>query len=409
MFGAAGHSGARVLWSAGMRIAFSLGGTDLGRSGLGVWAREVLPRLARTAEARGDSVVVLGEPAELAACAGGAGDLPRVRMPPSFGLPPVSALWYLATAGTMARRAGADVLLLSAANRRATLRSPVPVVAVVHDFANFKVQGQSDALRNAYRRLMVLGALRTATEIVAVSAATARDVAELLGPGAPPLRVVPNGVDTARFVPRPEGDPEVAAARARAGLLGPYVLYTARLEHPQKNHPRLIAAFARSRACEGHTLALAGADWGARARVDEAIARSELGARVRWIGFVADADLPLLVAGASAVAMVGLHEGFGLPALEALSAGRPVVASSTGALPEVVGDLAALCDPTDEASIAAALDRALGDAALRDRAARSGPVHAAVRSWEATASGLLSACADAVAGGRGVGSTAARL
>jgi len=104
---------------------------------------------------------------------------------------------------------------------------------------------------------------------------------------------------------------------------------------------------------------------------------------------VADEVLPGLVAGADAVVMVGLHEGFGLPALEALASGRPVVASRSGALPEVVGPLSASCDPWDEGSIKEALDRALTDEALLRRARLDGPAWAARFSWESTADSLF--------------------
>jgi len=375
-----------------MRVAFSLGGTDLGRSGLGVWVREVLPRLTAMLAGSGDSLVVLGEPGELLAYQSVLGSADRVRMPPSFGVAALSALTFLGTVGRVARRAGADVLLLPAANRRVTAFSPIPVVAVVHDFANFRVPGQSDPLRNAYRRLLVLRALRSATEIVTVSSATRRDLTSLLGPDAPDMHVVPNGVDTSRFAACAPEDPLVAEARTRVGLSDPYVLYPARLEHPQKNHLRLVAAFARSEACSGHQLALCGADWGAQQLVEREITQRRLDSRVRLLGFVSDEDLPLLVAGASAIAMVGLHEGFGLPALEALAAGRPVVASETGALPEVVGSLGVLCDPTSERSIADALDRALRDLQLRDRCVREGPTRAGTFCWDNTARGILAAC-----------------
>jgi len=100
---------------------------------------------------------------------------------------------------------------------------------------------------------------------------------------------------------------------------------------------------------------------------------------------------------------VGLFEGFGLPALEALAAGRPVLASSTGALPEVVGDLAALCDPLDESAIEAAIEHALFDPALRARAATEGPRWARARDWQRTADGVLAACEEALAVARGRG------
>jgi glycosyltransferase involved in cell wall biosynthesis len=102
--------------------------------------------------------------------------------------------------------------------------------------------------------------------------------------------------------------------------------------------------------------------------------------------------LAVLFAGAEAVLVVGLHEGFGLPVLEGLASGRPVVASRTGAALESAGDLGIPCDPRDEASLRGALERAAADTALRERAAAEGPAWADKWSWSETASGLLAAC-----------------
>jgi len=183
------------------------------------------------------------------------------------------------------------------------------------------------------------------------------------------------------------------------GLDGPYLLYAARLEHPHKNHLRLLRAYAASAARRTHRLALSGSDWGAGPLVLEERARLGLEDRVRILGFLERDMVPPLFAGADGVIMVGLHEGFGLPALEALACGRPVCASSTGALPEVVGPLGAICDPMDESSIAASLDRLVGDAALRARCAEEGPAWAAARGWERTVAGLIEACGAAANGG----------
>jgi len=188
-------------------------------------------------------------------------------------------------------------------------------------------------------------------------------------------------------------DERVREARRAAGLGdAPYVLYASRLEHPGKNHLRLVRAFADSRAQEDHVLALAGKDWGGEALIREERAKHGVEDRVRLLGFVPDEHLPGLVAGARAVAMVGLREGFGLPALEALSVGRPVLVASTGALPEVVGDLGVICDPYDERSIREGLDAVLFDDDVRRGAAEKGPPWAATRGWDRTVDGLLSAC-----------------
>lgn len=378
-----------------MKLAIAVGGTDLGRSGIGAYLRAILPRLGSRLRAAGGRLIALGTEAELAVYRDVLDGAERVSIGSLWQSPAANALWHLVAAGPAAARAGAEVLLLPAANRRAAARSPIPTVAVVHDVAPLLVRGKYDRLRTAYVRHLVIGALARADEIIAVSDATLRDTARALERDAARLRVVSNGVDHARFTPASEDDPRVRAARQQTKLSRPYVLYLARLEHPGKNHVRLLRAFRESRASRSHVLALAGADWGALPRIQAEIERLGLEDRVALLGYVPDAIVPGLVAGADAVVMVGLHEGFGLPALEALSAGRPLAIARAGALPEVAGELAASCDPEDPRSIAAAIDRALEDEALRARTRREGPARARARSWDVTAGGLLDACVQA--------------
>lgn len=375
-----------------LKLAVAVGGTDLGRSGIGAYVRAILPRLSARLADSGGRLFALGTARDLAVYRDALDDAERLEIHGLWESPAASALWHLVAAGSAAARAGAEVLLLPAANRRAAIRSPIPTVAVVHDVAQLHVRGKYDRLRVAYVRRLVLQALAAADELIAVSEATRVDTARALARPPDRLRLVPNGVDHERFTPPREGDPRVRAARFRTGLDGPYLLYPARLEHPGKNHLRLLQAFLASRASRSHVLALAGADWGALPRIRAEIARLGLEDRVAWLGYVPEELLPGLVAGADAVAMVGLREGFGLPALEALAAGRSLVIAAAGALPEVAGELAARCDPLDVGSIAAALDRALEDGALRERARREGPERARARSWDVTVGGLLEAC-----------------
>lgn len=380
-----------------MKLAIATGGTDHGRSGLSSYLHALLPRLRRRIEQAGGATIALGRRADLDAYSAHLRGAERLVTRDAWRPAALNALWHLGAAGRAAARAGADVLLLPAANRRATMRSPIPTVAVVHDLAPLRVKRRYDPLRMAYGRHVVVGALATADVLVAVSDATRADVEQALGRPPGSVRVIPNGVDNERFTPATDDDARVREARRRVGSDRPYVLYLGRLEHPGKNLLRLLHAFAESPARASHALVLAGADWGAEPMLRAEIARLGLDREIRLLGFLPDDAVPGLVAGADAVAMVGLYEGFGLPALEALAAGRPVVASRTGALPEVVGDLGALCDPLDERSIADALARALGDTAYRDRARREGPARAAARSWDRAADGLLEACREAMA------------
>jgi glycosyltransferase involved in cell wall biosynthesis len=377
-----------------MNVTIALGGTDGGRSGIGTYVRAVVPRLARRLAARGGTLTALATRREAQGYARELEGVDLVTLPSVLDAPSASALFHLAGAGAVAARAGGDVLLLPAANRRLAAASPLPTVAVVHDLAPLHLRGKYDALRTFYVRRMVAPGLGRATALVAVSRSTQRDVACALACDERRVRVIENGVESRRFTPAAEGDARVAEARVRSGVEGPYLLYLARLEHPGKNHLRLLRAFARSSARRTHRLVLAGPDWGGAEVIRAEVVKLGIADRVMLLGWVDDAIVPGVVAGAELVLMVGLAEGFGLPALEALSAGRPVAYAEAGALPEVAGDLGVGCDPLSEASIQAAIERGLGDQALRDRVAIEGPARARARDWDRTADGLLEVCTE---------------
>ncbi len=380
-----------------MRIAVALGGTDFGASGIGVYVRAIVPALERVARAHGDEVVLLGTRRDLAPVqAELESPLATVVLAERWDKPAASAALYLSGgADRAAQQAGADVVLLPAANRRASFVGDLPSVAVVHDLAQLHVRGKYDALRMAYVRHALRMALPRATELVAISQATKKDLVGFVGVQPERVRVVPNGIDHQRFQPKDRRGEEASAVRARFGLERPYVLYVSRLEHPGKNHLRLLDAFRVSGLAATTDLVLAGGDWGAREAIEHHARALGIASSVKLLGFVPDDALVGLYAGATAAVMVGLAEGFGLPALEALSMGIVVVASNTGALPEVVGDLGLMCDPLEVTSIQAALERAASDEAHRERVRIGGPLHAASRGWDETARGLHAACAAA--------------
>ncbi len=373
-----------------MRLAVALGGTDWGRSGIGTYVRAMLPRLARGLAATGGRLVALGTARDFAAYAGELGTSERAVAPDAVDRPALSASWYLTRCGAHARAAGADVLLLPAANRRVALRPGLPTVGVVHDLAQFTVPDKYDRLRTAYVRWLLPKALTSFEALAAVSQATRGDMASFLACAPERIHVIPNGVDAERFAPT--DDDRSTTARERLGLAAPYLLYLARLEHPGKNHLRLLRAFAASPVRQSHQLVLAGADWGAEGLLREELQRLGLQERVRMLGYVEDGLVPGLVAGAEALIAVGLCEGFGLPVLEAIAAGKPVLAARAGALPEVVGELGVLCDPLDERDMAAGLTRVARDEPLAARVRREGPAHARQRSWDRTGDALLSLC-----------------
>lgn len=252
---------------------------------------------------------------------------------------------------------------------------PVPMVVTVHDVAALSVPTASgDAERRALPDLRASAS--RARAIVAVSRSAAEEVRRHLH--AEPV-VVHEGVDGARFQPsrRDRG--------ASSSLVGdaPYVLCVGTL-YARKNHLRLLQAWEAVQRDVPHTLALAGDEGPASDAVAEFLAaRPHL--RVKRLGYVAEALMPALYAGADAVSLVSLWEGFGLPALEAMASGAPVIASNTPSLAEVADDAALLVDPCRGDEIAAGLRRILTDAALRERLRDAGLVRAGRFTWGKTA------------------------
>jgi glycosyltransferase involved in cell wall biosynthesis len=185
----------------------------------------------------------------------------------------------------------------------------------------------------------------------------------------------------------------LAAVRARYGLGdAPFVLAVGTLQ-PRKNYVRLIQAFAAISNLQPltsnlHLVIAGGKGW----RYDAIFAEVEklgLRDRVLFPGFVADADLPALYSAARVLAYPSIYEGFGLPMLEAMACGTPVVTSTASCMPEVAGDAALLVPPTDVDALAAALDRALTDEALRADLIAKGRARARQFSWAKSARQLL--------------------
>jgi alpha-1,3-rhamnosyl/mannosyltransferase len=222
--------------------------------------------------------------------------------------------------------------------------------------------------------------------VIVPSESARQDLNAVLRPPGRRVHVVYEGVD-ACF--RPVDPAASAAAAARYGLPGDYALSLGSRE-PGKNRATLLRALALlvENGRDLHLAVVGQPAWGTEEE-DQLIDRLGLEARVHVLGYVPQADLPALYSGASVFVFPSLHEGFGLPALEALACGAPVVASNVSALPEVVGDAGLLVDPADEGAIAAGVAAVLDDPSLAERLRRAGPQRAARFTWDACAEGTL--------------------
>jgi len=218
--------------------------------------------------------------------------------------------------------------------------------------------------------------------IIAVSEFTKHRVVELLAVPQEKVTVIPNGVDE-RFSPRSEE--EILCMRRSLGITCPaYLLYVGNLE-PRKNLQRLLQAWAIAQRSVAPEIELVVAGAKGSSLVFEECSLGTLPARVQFTGYVADDQLPALYAGSLALLYPSLYEGFGLPPLEAMACGTPVVTSAKTSLPEVVGDAAILVDAEDAESIADAITRIASSDPLRGELRRRGLERAKEFTWERTA------------------------
>jgi glycosyltransferase involved in cell wall biosynthesis len=241
----------------------------------------------------------------------------------------------------------------------------------------------SSEIRRDYPALVRAHAHR-ADRIIVVSRFVAGEVQRLLDIPADRISVCANGA--------PEWKGPAANSEA-----GGYLLYVGTIE-PRKNVEGLLAAYARLRARrpDAPTLVIAGGVEPGSAHTLEPMHHAPLAGHVEYRGYVPAAEREALFKGAQAFVLPSFDEGFGIPALEAMSAGVPVVVSNRGALPEVVGDAGLLVDPDDVESLTAALDRLIGDPTLRASCARRGLERARPFSWTQTARDVRRAYEDAL-------------
>jgi glycosyltransferase involved in cell wall biosynthesis len=255
------------------------------------------------------------------------------------------------------------------------------LVVTVHDLA---FEAFPNAFPQMWRRLYRAGtraAARRADAILVPSHATADDLRAFTDVDPAKVHVTPLAATVLPDAPDP------AVALERLGVTGPYLLFVGTLE-PRKNVVALIRAYRQVAPDVAHALVLAGPDGWLIDETERELARSGPGAILR-LGRVDDADLDALYRGADAFAYPSAYEGFGLPVLEAMVRGVPVVTSDVPALRELAGDAALLAPPGDVAELAEALARVLTDAALAADLRDRGTARAASYSWAATARATL--------------------
>lgn len=294
------------------------------------------------------------------------------------------AAWALGeqAVGVNARRYGADVVHCPANFGPAV--SPVPVVLTIHDLISFRFPEYVPGRLAAAQRGLLRAGARTADQVLTVSAATARDLGEFLRLPEEKIRVV-----------HPAGSGRTPSAAPR----DPGLMFSLGNRLPHKNFVGLLEALALIDPTVRPRLVLTGGGTDDPLAAD--VARLGLEDWVELRGWVSDEEIDRLYAQAGLLVFPTLFEGFGLPVLEAMSAGCPVLCTDLPVLREVAGDAAAYVDSADPAALATGITALLDDPAERSRLAAAGLQHAAAFSWERTASATLATVVEVARARRG--------
>lgn len=272
---------------------------------------------------------------------------------------------------------------------------PWSSVVTVHDLGYLYYPEAHQPLGRLYLDLSTRYSARAASRVIAVSQTTKDDLVQHCGIEPDKITVVYSGWDeTMRPV---KDEATIERVKARYGIQGNYILYVGTLQ-PRKNLGRLLEAYAivvRKQA-KGETpcLVIAGRKGWLYDQIFQQVERLGLAAEVIFPGYVPQDDLPALLSGARLFVFPSLYEGFGLPVLEAMACGTPVLCSNVSSLPEVAGDAALLADPLDVESIAQAMNRLLQNEGLRAQLVKRGFRQACQFSWDRCARETLAVLED---------------
>jgi glycosyltransferase involved in cell wall biosynthesis len=307
---------------------------------------------------------------------------------PSYPLPQLKLLPMTATLGNWQLHRAACELKLDILHDPCGIapfvapQSPYKRLTTVHDAIPAIYPETQPLLTRLMFQTLIRGAAYTADAIITVSQSAADDLNKHYGLPKDKLHVVYNGIHSVAPL-APEAMHQVLNHHA---IHSPYFLYVGAL-HPRKNIERVIAAFLQVRSSHPQaSLVIVGPpSWGAHTTLKTVLTNAEGDTGITFTGYVSDAALDALYQGAQALVFPSLYEGFGLPVLEAMVRGTPVITSTVSSLPEVAADSALLVNPSSTDAIAKAMTELLTDTELARNLSQQGPVQASKFGWEAAA------------------------
>lgn len=377
-----------------MNIGLSTSVIQRGKTGIAQWAFAMVRAFMAYADEHKFTLFVLEKDLPLFDFA--AEKMRLIPVNERYRKPLHDVLWHQTVLPKMAKRLGLDVIHIPS-YRRLLWSAPCPVVATIHDLAPFHVANKYDWKRMVYAKCVVPQLTKRCHKLMAVSANTADDMANFFGLSRENIMVIHNGLDHSRFAPDQRRE-AMREAKESLGLKQPFFLYLARLEHPAKNHIRLIDAFNafKRKTQSDWQLVFGGSDWHGSEAIHSAVRRSPYASEIRSLGFVPDAQLPILYRAADTLVCPSLHEGFGMPPVEAMASGCPVISSTAGALRETVGEAALAINPLNIDDIEHALTKVAANPELRTRLIEKGLKNAQRFHWDKAARATLTVYEESV-------------
>jgi glycosyltransferase involved in cell wall biosynthesis len=367
-----------------MHLAIEVTTCTAHRTGVGYYVEHLVDALLETREP-GDSLTLLSNQPPAAEIAARWAPFLRVDGSAGFGSRGAGfrAVWMQTRVPRLLEELGADIALFP--NYVVALASPCPTMVVVHDLALLRLPQHFTRRKRLVMRSMLHQSVASAAVVATLSEASRRDIIDRLGIPPERIELLPAA---AHPWCAPAAPAVVAAARARYGLGRNYVLSVGTLE-PRKNLMTLLRAFDRlGPDASAHDLVVVGGRGWRDRDIVRALDARRTHQRVHWLGYVPEADLTALYTGADALVYASTLEGFGLPVVEGMACGVPVIASDLEVLREVAGDAARFVPPGDEVALARAIADLLRDPDAASRAREAGIARASRFSWTRTAAAL---------------------
>ena len=361
-----------------MKIGVDTFACDSGNSGVGVYLSQMLKRIPPS----GDHFELFGWEYDRFTYSETAPNLefiPRC----SINGRTANALWHLYKYPDFAKDRSYDMCIFPAAHKQSPYKSPCPTIGVVHDMAAYWGTMRTREHLGAVLRVVLPNLLRRFDRIIAVSEWVKQELVELARVKEFRIEVVPNGIDHSAFYPRPQGEESEVLAQPFS-IRRPYILCVSRIDHPVKNHIRLIKAFNifKDRTGYPHRLVLAGGDSKNAAKVKMAAKQSPWRSDIFFTGHYPIKSLPELYCGADFIVFPSLYEGFGMGVVEAMASGIPVACARAASLPETADHAALYFDPYDPEDMADRMVTLASDRELYQQYRSLGLERALAFSWD---------------------------